>query len=107
MIKSIEVGEVKIVYSQVSLKEYLHDYARFNLYEPIHKQWADIYKLPAYGRIIYIYHESNDSYGSSIEHEGGFLILEPDEVVIDRHADLKEFCLNNLDRIIHADPDER
>lgn len=108
MIKSIEIKEVKVVYVSISLKEYIHDHARFNLYEPIPKQWADIYKLPQDKDIIYIYHESYDTgTGDCIEHEGGFLVLHDGESVVDRYADLKEFCLANLERIIHADPDER
>lgn len=105
MIKSIQISEIKLVYKDIPLKEYIHNHACFILHDPIQSDWADMYNLPTGKRIIYIYHESYDSYtGDCTEHEGGFIVLHLEEYVNDAYEDLKEFCLNNLERIIHSDP---
>lgn len=104
---SIEINEVKVVTKNVSLKEFLHDYARYTLLDPVYNQWAEIYDLPNNKSVIYIYYDYYDSSGDSYEKDIGFLILKPEECVVDRHLELKEFCLANMHRIIHANPDDR
>lgn len=105
MIKDVELTEVQIVYKRVPLKEFIHDHADFTLFNPMPEQWAEMYDIPKGKRVIYITHEYYDTNGESNEHDMGFLILQLEECV--DKSDLREFCLANLDRIIHANPDDR
>lgn len=107
MINTIEINEVQVVTKELSFKEFLHDHARFTLFDPIYNQWAEIYELPKGKRAVYIYYEYYDGNGECYEKDVGFLILHLEEYVTDRHLELKEFCLANMHRIIHANPDDR
>ncbi len=107
MIKTIKINEVQLIEREITLDFFLENHARFSLFDPIHEQWAKIYQLPPGKRIIYIYYDYCDSYGNSNDSDIGFLILEDDEVVEDRHFAMKEFCTINSTRIIHAEPTDR
>lgn len=105
MINEVELTKVRIEYVKVPLKKFIHDHADFVLLNPIPDDWAEMYKIPKGKRVIYITHEYYDTNGECNEHDMGFLVLKLEEVICT--SELREFCLANLDRIIHANPDDR
>lgn len=105
MIKEVELTKVKIEYVKIPLKEFIHDYADFILLNPIPDSWAEMYDIPKGKRVIYITNEYYDTNGDLNEHDMGFLVLNLEEF-IDK-SELREFCLANMHRIIHANPDDR
>lgn len=100
--KTITLPVPTIEYKEFDLMSALQDKLCFDKHTVLLNGW-EYYKLPEGKQFIYIYYEYDID--GCYESEIGFLVLESDENP--QGSELKQFCIDNIHRIIHADPADR